>query len=170
MNKTYKKLCLIMLCVFAIITVLMTYSFIHSAAAKASTQNNYNHGTIEGANDEAEPYGVLVSLSISINGGNGKVWTKVKNDFTLFPAKIIVILELYSSTYYTDNYQAMTLVAVNSIDDLNIGKTITTEAGTGGVEKYWMGRMRYKVDSKSWKTKATGVCRISGSGEFLGYT
>jgi len=52
-----------MLCVFAIITVLMTYSFIHSAAAKASTQDNYNHGTIEGANDEAEPYGVLVSLS-----------------------------------------------------------------------------------------------------------
>lgn len=170
MNKIYKKLCLITLCLLAIITVLITFNFIHSTDAKAVTQDNYNGDTTEGENDEAEPYGVLVSLSISINGGNGKVWTKVKNDFTLFPAKIIVILELYSSTDYTDNYESMTLEAVNSINDLNIGKTITTEASTGGVEKYWMGRMRYKVDSKSWKTKATGVCRISASGEFLGYT
>lgn len=63
----------------------------------------------------------------------------------------------------------MTLASYNETGDLDMGKTITTEASTGGVEKYWLAKMRYKINNDEWKSKDTGVCRISGSGEFLGY-
>ncbi len=115
------------------------------------------------------PYGLATSLSLSINSGNGKVWATVKNDLTVFSSTVIVIVQLYSSDSYAESYTQMELVCMNSIADLNIGKTITTEAETGGVEKFWLARMRYKVDNGSWSSRQTGACRISASGEFLGF-
>lgn len=120
-------------------------------------------------NDEVEPYGLFTSLSLSINGGDGKVWATVKNDVTIFPSTVRVVVMLYSSDTYTETYTEMTLISTNSIGDLDLGKTLTTEASTGGVAKYWIGRMRYKVDSKDWESRDTGVCKIGASGEFLGY-
>lgn len=63
----------------------------------------------------------------------------------------------------------VTKISLKMIADLDIGKTISTEAETGGVEKFWLARMRYKIDSNSWSSRQTGACRISASGEFLGY-
>lgn len=120
-------------------------------------------------NTQQSVYGVTTSLSLSINSGDGKVWATVKNDFTLLPSTVVVIVQLYSSDTYAESYTEMELVCMNSIADLDMGKTISTEAETGGVEKFWLARMRYKIDSNVWQSRQTGACKISGDGEFLGY-
>ncbi|HIZ63794.1 MAG TPA: hypothetical protein H9670_04390 [Firmicutes bacterium] len=111
--------------------------------------------------------GLFTSLSLSIQGGNGKIWTTVKNDITIFPATVYVIVELYVSPTYQEKHEDMTLIAVNSTMDLNMGETITAEASTGGVQQYWQGRMRYKVDNKAWEVRDTGTYLYSADGTFL---
>ena len=113
--------------------------------------------------------GIYTSLSISINGGNGKVWTTVRNDSTIFPATVYVIVELYSSETFTENYQNMKLEATNQIGDLDWRKTITAEASTGGVQKYWLGRTRYQVDGREWKEMKTAICLYDANGNFITY-
>ena len=118
---------------------------------------------------EATPY-ALANLSLSINGGDGKVWATVKNTWTWVSSKVVVIVLLYSSDTYCEDYLEMRMESNNEISDLNMGKSITTEAPTGGVEKYWLARARYKINNGEWRVKDTGVCRLGPSGEFLGYT
>lgn len=118
--------------------------------------------------EEITTRGLYTSLSLSINGGNGKVWATVKNDITIFPATVYVIVELYSSTVYQEKHEDMTLVAINSTMDLNMGKTIVAEASTGGVQQYWQARMRYKIDNKAWEAKDTGTMLYSAEGKFIG--
>ncbi|MDE7076386.1 MAG: hypothetical protein K2O62_03600 [Clostridia bacterium] len=122
----------------------------------------------EEVEEEATPY-ALANLSLSINGGDGKVWATVRNDLAWFAPKVTVIVFLYSSDTYTESYLDMNMESSNEIADLNMGKTITAEAPTGGVEKYWLARTRYKINNGDWKIKDTGVCRLGPSGEFLGY-
>lgn len=169
-TKTLKTLILILTvmtivsCCFCIFAVNQTYK------VYAETEdNNIALAEENGEAYEVTPFTLSASLSLSINGGNGKVWATVKNDYTLFPGTISVIVQLYSSDTYTESYNDMTLVSANSIGDLNMGKTITTESETGGVEKFWMARMRYKIDKNSWTSKHTAACRISANGDFLGY-
>lgn len=124
------------------------------------------------ANDfaDVEPR-LLETLSIALYGGDGKVWVTVKNDFTLFPSTVYVIVQLYSSSTYTESYEDMELVAVNSTLDLDMGHTITATASTNGKQMYWMGRLRYKVGSGDWKKEVlSGPGLFSASGEFLGLT
>lgn len=123
----------------------------------------------EGDATEVTPYALAASLSLSINGGDGKVWATVKNDYTVFPGTIGVIVQLYSSDYYAESYKEMTLVSANATVDLDMGKTISVEVSTGGVEKFWLARMRYQIDKSSWNSRQTVACRISADGEFLGY-
>lgn len=61
----------------------------------------------------------------------------------------------------------MTLTSRNTIDDLNIGNTLVAEASTGGVQKYWQARMRYKVDNRSWKEEVTDSLLIDGDGNYI---
>lgn len=96
------------------------------------------------------------------------LWTTVKNDVTIFPATVIVIVELYSSDTYQESYLNMKLVAREYIADLNMGQTITATASTGGQTKYWNGRAYYKVDNYAWKDIVTGTCKIGPNGEYLG--
>lgn len=124
----------------------------------------------EESNDSSiTPRGLYTSLSLSINGGNGKVWATVKNDFTLFPSTVKVIVELYSSDTYQESHLNMTLVSINNIDDLDMGKTIVAEASTGGVQKYWQARMRYKIDNGSWENRNTTTVLYDAEGNYLGY-
>lgn len=116
-----------------------------------------------------ETKGLFISLSLSINGGDGKVWATAKNDFTLFPATVIVIVELYSSYEYYESYEKMTLITANTSMDLNFNKTLVAEASTNGEQRYWQARMRYKADNRDWKSEHTATCKIGASGEFLGY-
>lgn len=120
-------------------------------------------------NQDATIRGIYTSLSISINGGNGRIWTTVKNEITIFPATVYVIVELYSSENFTESYQNMKLEATNQIGDLNVGKTIKAEASTNGVQKYWLGRTRYKVDNGAWKEMNTGICLYDANGNFIRY-
>ena len=120
--------------------------------------------------EEISTRGIFTSLSISLNGGNGKVWTKVKNDVTIFPSTVLVIVELYCSDDYQEKYENMTLVQRKSTEDLNMGDTIVAEGFTGGKQKYWQGRARYKVDNKGWEELNTGTGLYSADGEFLGIT
>lgn len=132
---------------------------------KASAETVVNlHGT---ANENVSTRGIYTALSISINGGDGKIWTTVKNDVTIFPSTVWVIVELYASDTYQESHTNMELICRNSTTDLNMGKTIKAEAATGGVQKYWQGRMRYKVDGGAWKEGTTGTLLYSADGTFL---
>ena len=149
---------LLVLCASAI-TLIRANSAYAYPTEQAETENE---GT------EIEPRGT--SLSLSINCGDGKVWATAKNEFTLFYSTVVVVVQLYSSETYAESYTEMHLTSQNSIADLDMGKTLTTETSTKGVEKFWIARMRYQINGGDWKAKETGPYRISASGEFLGYT
>lgn len=152
--------------VFILLFISNTFIVNDNKYAYAESLDTY----VEFEDDEqVSTNGIHTALSLSINGGDNKVWTTAKNVVTILPSTVIVIVELYSSSEYTDNYEKMTLVAYNTTNDLDMGKTITAEAPTNDETLYWIGRMRYKIDNGSWQSKHTGVCKISGSGEFLGY-
>lgn len=136
--------------------------------AKADTNSEPVQVDETEAVEEVNTKGIYTSLSISLNGGDGKVWTTVRNDFTLFPSTVFVIVQLYSSYTYCEDYRDMTLVTATSTTDLNMGESIVAEASTGGEQKYWLGRMRYKVDNKDWEERTVGVGLYSAEGEFLG--
>lgn len=118
----------------------------------------------------ASTRGIYTALSLSINGGNSRIWATVKNDLTLFPSTVFVIVELYSSETYCESYLDMELVSRNSTTDLNMGDTIVAEGMTGGVQKYWQARMRYKRDNDAWKEGNTGTLLYSADGTFLNIT
>lgn len=169
MNKNAKKLNKIMIsclaCFFAIFAVVMVFN---AGANVALAETTANQGFVcQTTNSEATPMGIYTYLSLSINGGDGKVWATAKNDVTLFPAKVMVVVELYSSETYSPSYLTMTLEAVRSIDDLNMGKTLTVEASTGGFQKYWQARMCYKIDGGGWKSEVTGCILCDAEGGYL---
>lgn len=154
------------LCMIIIASIIVAIS-LNVNYSYAETNNSISDATDE-EEKEVRPR-AFTTLSISLNGGDNKVWATVRNDFTLFPSTVIVVVELYSSLTYTDDYTKMDFVVANSIDDLDMGHTISAEAPTGGVVKYWIGRMRYKTGSGAWKSEITGVGKYSATGEFLGY-
>ncbi|MDE7379458.1 MAG: hypothetical protein K2N14_00255 [Clostridia bacterium] len=157
-------LCSMLCCAMLLTSTLVCFS----AKGVYAAPQDYAPETAEDDAGEIQPR--WTDLSLSINGGNGKVWATVKNDFTLFFSTVTVVVFLYSSDTYAESYEDMTLVSTNEIRDLDVGKTITTEAETGGVEKFWLARMRYNINSGGWESRQTAACRISGTGEFLGYT
>ena len=85
--------------------------------------------------EASETRGLLTRLTLTSGGGDGIVWAKVKNNFTLFPSVIVVYLELYSSYEYTEDYTEMTCVKRVMIADLNQGETLETSAPTNGDHK-----------------------------------
>ena len=91
----------------------------------------------------------------------------VKNKFTLFPAVIVVYVELYSSETYTEDYTKMTLEGRNSTLDLNQGKSLEIRVPTGGKQKYWKARMRYKMDDRDWEERETVSVLYGANGELL---
>lgn len=161
------------LLVVALIVVMtlsiMSLKNVYKAYAETEQAVREEDPELKNESNSVSPYGLTTSLSLSINSGNGKVWATVKNDLTVFSSTVIVIVQLYSSDTYAESYTQMELVCMNSIADLDMGKTISTEAETGGVEKFWLARMRFKIDGGSWSSRQTGACRISASGDFLGF-
>lgn len=137
-------------------------------ASAAETEIEGSAETNASYDDEIEPKGLFTSLSISIKGENSRIKVTVKNDITIFSSTVYVIVELYCSLEYHEKHEDMTLVAINSTMDLDMGQTIVAEAPTGGVEQYWQGRMRYKIDNKAWEERNTGTVKYSATGEPLG--
>ena len=117
--------------------------------------------------EEAETRGIYTSLSFAMNGGNGRIWATAKNEVTIFPSTVKVTVELYCSDVYYASYEKMTLAAQNSIDDLNMGESITVNCSTGGKQKYWQGRMVYKIDNKAPESKVTLIMIFDANGNFI---
>ncbi len=136
--------------------------------ANAQTDESMINEEIEIPDENISTRGLFTSLSLSIKGGNSKITVTVKNDFTLFPSTVYVIVELYCSLEYQEKHEDMKLVSINSTMDLNMGDTIIAEASTGGVQQYWQGRMRYKIDTKAWDERNTGTVKYSATGDPLG--
>ena len=163
----FKKFFVVILAFFIVILMLLVCNNL-SYSAYAEVNNHILTNNSEVVDNEKQSSRLFTSLSISLNGGDGKVWTTVKNDFTLFPSTVLVIVQLYSSYTYCESYTEMTLVSENSTTDLNMGETIIAESSTGGEQKYWMGRMRYKIDGKSWEERTVGVLKYSAAGDYIG--
>lgn len=170
-SKTLKFVAVLLVCALIVVMTFCITSLKKVYKVYADTEKTVREEDPELKNESNEitPRGLTTSLSLTINSGDGKVWATVRNDLTIFNSTVVVIVQLYSSESYAESYTQMDLVCMNSIADLDMGKTISTEAETGGVEKFWLARMRFKIDSESWSSRQTGACRISASGEFLGY-
>lgn len=106
---------------------------------------------------ETETMSLITKLDLTVSFNEDIAAAKVKNAFTLFPATATVYVYLYYSESYTADYTKMTEIASNFTEDLDIGKTLTASYDTKGAGGYFIGRMRYKIDSREWDEKVTGV-------------
>lgn len=142
----------------------LSFGFMFTAHADATCMTAEQKAANVGDGDVAEPNGWYTKLSLSLCGNNGEVWAEVKNEFTLFPASVIVYVYLYSSDTYQDSYTNMTLENRNYISDLNIGKTVEARVSTNGEQKYWKARAYYNVDNKGWKNQVTDTLLLDAQG------
>lgn len=160
---TKKKILSLLLVMFLFLGVMACV--LHAdKSVYAESQENRN---IEQTENEAETYALVANLRLSISGGNGEVSAVVKNTFTLFSGTVQVYVYLYFSQDYTEDYHAMNERASNYIYDLDQGKSISATTVTGNVAGYWIGRMRYKVDGRSWEERVTGVYQCDADGNIL---
>ncbi|MCM1440165.1 MAG: hypothetical protein NC131_13330 [Roseburia sp.] len=154
-----------------VMSLLAIFAFAGATStASADTCDNESDIAVMSLNEDESVYGLYTSLSISLNGGNGKVWATVRNDLTILPSNVNVIVQLYYSDTYCEDYKEMTLIAYNSTTDLDMGQSIVAEASTEGQERFWIGRMRFRIDSKGWQEDTIGPARCSANGDYLGLT
>ena len=168
--KTKKILFSLMGTIIVALLALLSLTGGKLAARAATADEEVDSEYITVTSEEGSTYGLGTSLSISLDGGNGKVWTTVRNDFTFLPSTVSVVVQLYCSDTYQEDYHDMELVAFNSITDLDMGKTIVAEASTEGQVKFWMGRMRFRIDSQSWKEDTVGPAKCNANGDYIGLT
>lgn len=141
----------------------ITLAYAQNGIVANAAQDDMSNENVEGV----ETRGIYTSLSFAMNGGNGRIWATAKNEVTIFPSTVKVTVELYCSDVYYASYEKMTLAAQNSIDDLNMGESITVNCSTGGKQKYWQGRMVYKIDNKAPESKVTMVMIFDANGNFI---
>lgn len=162
MSKTKVKI------IFSIFLAMVFGGLIFLSTRTALASESCEDANNISESESVQPRGLFTSLSISINGGDGKVWVTVKNDLTVLPSKVYVVVQLFSSETYLEDYNDMVLTASNSTLDLNMGESIVAEASTESKQKYWIGRMRYRVDVGAWKEKTVGPAIYDGNGNFIG--
>ena len=85
----------------------ITLAYTQNGIVANAAQDEMSYENVEGV----ETRGIYTSLSLSIDGGNGRVVVTAKNELTLFPSTVRVIVELYCSDVAQKNYADMTLVA-----------------------------------------------------------
>lgn len=141
----------------------ITLAYTQNGIVANAAQDDMSNENVEGV----ETRGIYTSLSFAMDGGNGRVWATAKNEVTIFPSTVKVTVELYCSDVYYASYENMTLAAQNSIDDLNMGESITVNCSTGGKQKYWQGRMVYKIDNKAPESKVTLIMIFDANGNFI---
>lgn len=154
-----KKSSLIVLC-----TLLTTVIVPLQAKNVAKAENVTNFMSEEAV----EPRGIFTNLSLYLDGGDGTASAIVKNQFTLLPAQVQVYVELYYSNTYQESYENMELAVRKYISDLNMGEKIYATASTNGETRYWMARMRYRLDNNEWQSKTTSTLLLDGNGDLIG--
>jgi hypothetical protein len=116
---------------------------------------------------DVETHGLVTTISIKVGSSDGNVWALAHNDFTLGISTIQVYVELYSSLTFKESYREMTLESKNYIGDLNINKSIETYAPINGIQRYWRGRVYYKMDKKDWVSKETTTYLVGIDGKVI---
>lgn len=162
MNKT-KRSAVSILMTFALF--FMLFPSLGMAAASTEREQNVNLMTETMSFDETR--GLYAHLDVSVSSDNNYILGQVKNVFTLFPSTIVVYLELYSSEVYTEDHTQMTLEGSNMTYDLNQGEILEVRVSTGGRQRYWKTRIKYKFDDRDWVESETNSYLYSADGECL---
>lgn len=142
---------------FVCFIVLFTIAFCVSFSWKENRVYAEESSAEDSGCEESPQRGWFVTVNISINGDENTVWTTAKHEFSIFSSTVIVYLYLYCSDTYQESYTNMTLVSSNYSSNLTLGNSITASGSTGGVPKYWLGRMYYKIDNGNWQESVTGA-------------
>ena len=122
---------------------------------------------VTAAEDAAEPR-LFATLTLSMRGeGTQKVFATVKNEFTLFPSTVQVLISLYASAEFTTDYNKMSLQTSKLTEDLNMGSTLEVSASTSGKTLYWLARVEYRENGGAWKTLETGPLLYDGNGNHI---
>lgn len=120
--------------------------------------------------DEAEdqPRGLIALVSLNlVSDHNGYITAIVENTFTLFPATVPAVVELYYSYTYQEDYNNMILAGRDMTSDLNMGESISVTASTNGETRYWLARSRDRLDSGEWRYATAGPFYYDGNGNLL---
>ena len=118
--------------------------------------------------EDVETRGLLVYVVLDIKGdGNGLVTATATNQFTLGTTTLAVKVELYASETKPIDVSEMDLVTGSYIDDLNIFKSITAKAYTGGKAKYWCATVMYNKDKRGGKCDNTEVVHYDANGNVI---
>lgn len=154
-----------MLAIVVIVVTLMCGSTVSAARADTEKVGSVQEIEIPGAEDEvAEPYGILTTLVLTIDGNDGYVWAKATNKITIFPSTVRVIVELYSSMTYQESYLDMEQEGRKYVHDLDMGQSVTLKVPTNGIQRYWKARMLFKVDNDDWDTRVTSTWLLDENG------
>lgn len=151
-----KKMCIVLLALFAILLLVFCCGC-DERQSKAETNKEKSETT----------RGWFVTITLNISGGNGQIFATAKNEFELFNTTAKVVVQLYCSDTYQENHILMTLVTTNSVEDLGKGQSVAASAFTNGQQKYWLARMRYKIDNRDWQEKCTGTILFDANGNQL---
>lgn len=117
---------------------------------------------------EDQPRGLIAFVNLNLESDhNGHITAKVENVFTLFPATVPAVVELYYSYTYQEDYNNMILAGRNMSSDLNMGESISVTASTDGETRYWIARSRYRLDAGDWKDTIAGPFYYNGNGDLL---
>ena len=162
MLKTKKKSKWLTALLFAVMAVAVAATAFMPTVMNVSAAAPGENASVEA---EAVQPRLFTQLKVDVYGGNGEVWVQADNIFTLFPSTVVVNVYLYSSDTYTTDHTEMDLEASSYTSDLDMGTSIEARASTNGEQKYWLGRMRYKIGGADWETKTTGVALFNANGD-----
>lgn len=160
MGRRTKKCFGVIIVLFIILRIWLFPFFIKSVPSKFGCQlvsaesNEYYE---DNESNDIVPLGLFTQITLSIGSSDKCVWAKAHNDFTLGTSIIAVYVELFSSITYQDDYKLMILESRVYIEDLDIGRSLETSVPIGGIQRYWLARMRYKFDNQEWVTKTTST-------------
>ena len=165
MLKTKRNVRLFMVMLLVIMAAAIAIASCLPSALNVSAAEAEENSVIETTEADTVQPRLFTQLELNLYGGNGEVWAMAENTFTLFPSTVQVYIYLYSSETFTAEYAEMTLETSSYTSDLNMGEQIEARASTDGEQRYWLGRIRYKIDGDDWKTMTSGpvLCNASGN-------
>ena len=166
LKRKFTTYLLMILLLFAV-TLSCGLALNSAVSASAQTDLRVQPEPAETYSDGIEPFGLYTNLNVVIKGGNGYVYGKANNKFTLGKSTVAVYVELYSSYTYCTDYTQMKLEKSGYCADLDIGKSFEISVPTGGEQKYWLARMQYRLDSKDWVSKTTETHLINANGDLV---
>ena len=155
LKKIFKTLLVIVITVTSCV-VGLRYNAVRVAHAEESRAINI-YVTEEKQNN------LFVALSLSVKREGNVLTVTASHDFSLLPTLVPVAIYIYSSPTYTINYTEMTLVAFDSVADLDKGKAFSISV-TENEPCFWLARMRYSIDDTSVQSLSTGTFYYSSEG------